>query len=309
MHVYQNLPDLIGNTPLLELVRSQRQWKSGARVFAKPEYFNPLGSSKDRVARELIEDAEERGVLEPGALVIEPTSGNTGIGLAYVCLSKGYKLILTMPESMSAERRALLKALGAELVLTPAAEGMDGAVRRAEQLQAEHPGSFIPDQFGNPANAMAHEKTTGLEILRDLDGEVDFFVAAVGTGGTLTGTGRALKRACPACQVVAVEPAASPLLSQGVAGSHRIQGIGANFVPKVLDRSVIDEIIPVEDDAAFEMSRQLARTEGLLVGISAGAAVWAARALAMRPENRGKKIVVLLPDTGERYLSSGLYEV
>lgn len=309
MHVYQNLPDLIGNTPLLELVRSQRQWKSGARVFAKLEYFNPLGSSKDRVARELIEDAEERGVLEPGALVIEPTSGNTGIGLAYVCLAKGYKLILTMPESMSAERRALLKALGAELVLTPAAEGMDGAVRRAEQLQAEHPGSFIPDQFGNPANAMAHEKTTGPEILRDLDGEVDFFVAAVGTGGTLTGTGRALKHACPACQVVAVEPAASPLLSQGVAGSHRIQGIGANFVPKVLDRSVIDEIIPVEDDAAFEMSRQLARTEGLLVGISAGAAVWAARALAMRPENRGKKIVVLLPDTGERYLSSGLYEV
>ena len=248
-------------------------------------------------------------MLEPGALVIEPTSGNTGIGLAYVCLSKGYKLILTMPESMSAERRALLKALGAELVLTPAAEGMDGAVRRAEQLQAEHPGSFIPDQFGNPANAMAHEKTTGLEILRDLDGEVDFFVAAVGTGGTLTGTGRALKRACPACQVVAVEAGAAPWLSQGVAGSHRIQGIGANFVPKVLDRSVIDEIIPVEDDAAFEMSRQLARTEGLLVGISAGAAVWAARALAMRPENRGKKIVVLLPDTGERYLSSGLYEV
>ena len=308
MHVYENLPDLIGNTPLLELVRSARQWGSAGRVFAKLEYFNPLGSVKDRVARELIEDAEARGVLQPGGLVIEPTSGNTGIGLAYVCLSKGYRLILTMPESMSLERRALLKALGAELVLTPAAEGMDGAVRKAEQLQQAHPGSLIPNQFGNPANAKAHEKTTAPEILRDLDGEVDFFVSAVGTGGTLTGVGRALKQACPSCKVVAVEPAASPLLSQGVAGPHKIQGIGANFVPKILDRSLIDEIIPVENEAAFEMSRFLARTEGLLVGISAGAAVCAARTLALRPENRGKRIVVLLPDTGERYLSSGLYE-
>lgn len=308
MNVYENLPDLIGNTPLLELVRSARQWGSAGRVFAKLEYFNPLGSVKDRVARELIEDAEARGVLQPGGLVIEPTSGNTGIGLAYVCLSKGYRLILTMPESMSLERRALLKALGAELVLTPAAEGMDGAVRKAEQLQQAHPGSLIPDQFGNPANAMAHEKTTAPEILRDLDGEVDFFVSAVGTGGTLTGVGRALKQACPSCKVVAVEPAASPLLSQGVAGPHKIQGIGANFVPKILDRSLIDEIIPVENEAAFEMSRFLARTEGLLVGISAGAAVCAARTLALRPENQGKRIVVLLPDTGERYLSSGLYE-
>jgi cysteine synthase A len=308
MHVYENLPDLIGNTPLLELKRVCRNWNAGGRIFAKLEYFNPLGSAKDRVARELIADAEARGVLQPGGLVIEPTSGNTGIGLAYVCLSKGYRLILTMPESMSAERRMLLAALGAELVLTPASEGMDGAVRKAQELHAAHPGSFIPDQFGNPANAAAHEKTTGPEILRDLDNQVDVLVAAVGTGGTLTGTGRAIRKVCPGCRIVAVEPASSPLLSKGVAGPHKIQGIGANFVPAVLDRSLIDEILPAPDEAAFETSRELARTEGLLVGISAGAAVWAAKQLALRPENQGKRIVVILPDTGERYLSSGLYE-
>ena len=304
MHVYQNLPDLIGNTPLLELVRSQRQWKSGARVFAKLEYFNPLGSSKDRVARELIEDAEERGVLEPGALVIEPTSGNTGIGLAYVCLAKGYKLILTMPESMSAERRALLKALGAELVLTPAAEGMAGAVKRAEELAAATPRSFIPAQFDNPANPEAHYLTTGPELWRDTDGCVDLFVAGIGTGGTFSGTGRYLKDQNPAIKVVAVEPASSAVLSGGQAGPHAIQGIGAGFVPKALDTTIYDQIIPVSNEDALAIVGSLARSEGLFMGISSAAALIGALEAAKQPENAGKNIVVLLPDTGMRYLST-----
>ena len=302
----ESLPELIGGTPLLHLARAGAQWGARAQVYAKLEYFNPLGSAKDRAAREMLDAAERRGELRPGATVLEPTSGNTGVALAYLCAVRGYRLVLTMPESMSAERRTLLAALGAELVLTPAAEGMQGAVDRANALQAATPGSWICGQFENPDNPAAHEKTTGPEILRDLP-QVDVFVATVGTGGTLTGTARCLKRANPACRVVAVEPAASPLLSQGRAGAHKIQGIGANFIPAALDRSLIDEILTVEDDEAYEACRFLGRAEGLLVGISSGAAAAAARRLAQREACAGQNIVAIFPDTGERYLSCGLY--
>ena len=309
MAIARSLPELIGHTPLLALERACARWGAQADVYAKLEYFNPLGSAKDRAARNMIDEAERRGELKPGATVIEPTSGNTGVALAYICATRGYRLILTMPESMSAERRMLLSALGAELVLTPAVEGMQGAVNRASELQAQTPGSWICGQFDNPDNAAAHETTTGPEILEDLQGKVDIFVAAVGTGGTLTGVGRCLKKANPACRIVAVEPASSPLLSEGRAGAHKIQGIGANFIPSVLDRALIDEILTVTDEEAYEMCRFLGRVEGLLVGISSGAAAAAAQRLALRPENQDKNLVVLLPDTGERYLSCGVYGV
>ncbi len=307
MHIYQSLPELIGNTPMLELKRSEALWGTSAPIYAKLEYFNPLGSAKDRAAFYMLKTAEERGDISANTVIIEPTSGNTGIGLAYICAARGYRLVLTMPENMSLERRSLLAALGAQIVLTPAEEGMNGAVEKAQALHAENPDSYIPDQFSNPANAQAHEETTAREILRDLDGQVDIFVSAVGTGGTLTGNGRVLKRENPNCRIVAVEPAGSPLLSQGRPGPHKIQGIGANFIPALLDQSLIDEIIAVTDEDAYTLCRQTAKTEGLLVGVSSGAALWAARELALRPENAGKRIVVLLPDSGERYLSSGLY--
>lgn len=307
MNIYHNLTELIGNTPLMELERCEKAWGALAAVYAKLEYFNPLGSIKDRAAFSMLNDAEARRKIKDGTIIIEPTSGNTGIGLAYICSIRGLRLILTMPENMSLERRSLLAALGAEIVLTPAADGMNGAVQKAQELHAQYPNSYIPDQFSNPANAKAHETTTGPEILNALDGHVDILVATVGTGGTLTGTARILKAANPDCIVVAVEPAASPLLSQGNAGPHKIQGIGANFIPEVLDQSLIDEILPVADDNAYEICRQIAKQEGLLVGISSGAALYAARQLALREENKGKNIVVILPDTGERYLSSGLY--
>ena len=308
MNTFKSLAQLIGNTPILELCRCRETWGTVAPIFAKLEYFNPQGSAKDRAALYMLETAENEGKINADTLIIEPTSGNTGVGLAYLCAIKGLRLILTMPENMSLERRMLLSAFGAQIILTPATEGMNGAVAKANELASENPNSFIPDQFGNPANALAHEKTTSQEILRDMDGKVDIFVSAVGTGGTLTGNGRVLKEANPGCRVVAVEPAASPLLSEGRFGPHKIQGIGANFVPDVLDKSLIDEIIPVTDEDAYETCRFLARTEGLLVGVSSGAAVWAAKALASRPENEGKNIVVVLPDTGERYLSAGLFE-
>lgn len=307
MHVYESLPELIGNTPILELKRSGALWNTLAPIYAKLEYFNPLGSIKDRAALYMINAAIADGKIGENTVVIEPTSGNTGIGLAYICTTKGIRLILTMPENMSKERRSLLTALGAEIVLTPAWEGMNGAVRKAQALHEENPDSFIPDQFGNPANVQAHVETTSQEILRDMDNQVDIFVSSVGTGGTLTGNGKVLKAVNPACQVIAVEPAASPLLSQGRFGPHKIQGIGANFIPEILDQSLIDEIIAVTDDDAYAVSREVARSEGLLVGISSGAALWAARELARRPENAGRKIVVILPDTGERYLSVNLY--
>lgn len=307
MHVYESLPELIGNTPILELKRSGALWNTLAPIYAKLEYFNPLGSIKDRAALYMINAAIADGKIGENTVVIEPTSGNTGIGLAYICTTKGIRLILTMPENMSKERRSLLSALGAEIVLTPAWEGMNGAVRKAQALHEENPDSFIPDQFGNPANVQAHVETTSQEILRDMDNQVDIFVSSVGTGGTLTGNGKVLKAVNPACQVIAVEPAASPLLSQGRFGPHKIQGIGANFIPEILDQSLIDEIIAVTDDDAYAVSREVARSEGLLVGISSGAALWAARELARRPENAGRKIVVILPDTGERYLSVNLY--
>jgi cysteine synthase A len=308
MHVYKNLPELIGNTPILELERTGKLWDTKAPIYAKLEYFNPLGSVKDRAALYMINAAKASGQITEGTVVIEPTSGNTGIGLAYICANMGIRLILTMPENMSKERRSLLSALGAEIVLTSAWEGMNGAVEKANALHQENPNSFIPDQFSNPANAQAHQETTAQEILRDLDGQVDIFVSAVGTGGTLTGNGRVFKQENPACQVVAVEPAGSPLLSEGRFGPHKIQGIGANFVPALLDRSLIDEIITVTDDDAYDTCRTVARSEGLLVGVSSGAALWAAKQLALRPENAGKHIVVILPDTGERYLSVKLYD-
>jgi cysteine synthase A len=308
MHVYKNLPELIGNTPILELEHTGKLWDTKAPIYAKLEYFNPLGSVKDRAALYMINAAKASGQITEGTVVIEPTSGNTGIGLAYICANMGIRLILTMPENMSKERRSLLSALGAEIVLTPAWEGMNGAVEKANALHQENPNSFIPDQFSNPANAQAHQETTAQEILRDLDGQVDIFVSAVGTGGTLTGNGRVFKQENPACQVVAVEPAGSPLLSEGRFGPHKIQGIGANFVPALLDRSLIDEIITVTDDDAYDTCRTVARSEGLLVGVSSGAALWAAKQLALRPENAGKHIVVILPDTGERYLSVKLYD-
>ena len=307
MHVYESLPELIGNTPMLELKRSGSVWKTCAPIYAKLEYFNPLGSIKDRAALYMINEAQKSGKIREGTVVIEPTSGNTGIGLAYICATRGIRLVLTMPENMSKERRSLLAALGAEIVLTPAWEGMNGAVNKAQQLHKKNPNSFIPDQFGNPANVQAHVETTAPEILRDLDNQVDIFVSAVGTGGTLTGNAKVFKQVNPDCQVIAVEPAASPLLSQGKIGPHKIQGIGANFVPEILDRSLIDEIIPVADDDAYALCREVAKIEGLLVGISSGAALWAAREVARRPENQGKRIVVILPDTGERYLSVNLY--
>lgn len=303
--IADNITQLIGRTPL---VRLDSFSKNGAEVIAKVESFNPLGSAKDRVGFAMIEDAEKKGLLKKGATIIEPTSGNTGVGLAFTCAVKGYKLILTMPESMSAERRALLAALGAQIVLTPAQEGMSGAIRRADEIAAETEGSFIPGQFVNPANPEIHEKTTGPEILEDTDGKVDIFVATVGTGGTLTGVGRALKKQLPDVKIVAVEPYDSPVLSGGKAGPHKLQGIGAGFVPEILDTSLIDEIITVKTQEAYEAARKSASKEGVLVGISSGAALHAASILAERDENKGKRIVVLLPDTGERYLSTDLFK-
>ena len=306
--VYTSVAELIGGTPLLELTNIEKKFGLEARLLAKLESFNPAGSAKDRVAFEMIRDAEERGALKPGSVIIEPTSGNTGIGLAAVAVPKGYRVIIVMPDSMSVERQKTMKAYGAELVLTPGALGMAGAIAKAEELAKELPDAFIPDQFGNPANAAAHRKTTGPEIWRDTDGEVDIFVAGVGTGGTITGTGEYLKSVKPEVRVIAVEPAASPLLSGGKAGPHGIQGIGANFVPAVLNTEIYDEIIPVTNEAAFETGRMLGKTEGFLAGISSGAALWAAIETAKRPENRGKTIVVLLPDTGDRYLSTAMFE-
>lgn len=306
--IAKKLTDLIGNTPLLELSNFNRQHQLESRLIAKLEYFNPGGSIKDRIGNAMIEDAEERGILQPGSVIIEPTSGNTGIALAFVAAAKGYRLILTMPETMTVERRNLLKALGAELVLTTGSEGMKGAIKKAVELAETMPNSFIPQQFKNPANPEIHRKTTANEIWNDTDGEVDIFVAGVGTGGTITGVGEILKERKPSVQIIAVEPASSPVISGGNPGPHKIQGIGAGFVPDILNRSVIDEIITVSNDAAFETSRELARSEGLLVGISSGAAVYAAVEVAKRPENKGKSIVVILPDTGERYLSTLLYQ-
>lgn len=307
MKIYQSLTDLVGKTPLLELVNYEKKNGLEATILAKLEYFNPAGSVKDRIAKAMIEDAEASGKLKPGATLIEPTSGNTGIGLAAIAAAKGYKIIITMPETMSVERRNLMKAYGAELVLTEGAKGMKGAIAKAEELAQTIPGAYIPGQFVNPANPQAHKKTTGPEIWEDTDGKVDIFVAGVGTGGTITGVGEYLKEKNPAVKVVAVEPSGSPVLSQGVAGAHKIQGIGAGFVPDTLNTKVYDEIIPVENEAAFESGRAIARAEGILVGISSGAALWAATELAKRPENKGKTIVVLLPDTGDRYLSTPLF--
>lgn len=306
--IYNSLTELIGNTPLMEVKNIEKAEGLKARVLVKIESFNPGGSVKDRIALAMIEDAERTGALKPGALIIEPTSGNTGIGLAWVASVKGYKLILTMPDTMSIERRKLLQALGAELVLTPGAEGMNGAIRRARELQAENPGSFIPMQFDNPANPAMHYRTTGQEIWRDTDGEVDIFVAGVGTGGTVTGIARALKEHKPSVRVVAVEPENSPVLEGGKPGPHKIQGIGAGFVPKNYDAAVVDEVVAVPDEEAVLASRLLAQKEGLLVGISSGAAFAVALAEARKPENEGKTIVALLPDTGERYLSTVLYD-
>lgn len=305
--VAKQLIDLIGNTPLLELSNYNKSKGIQARLIGKLEYFNPAGSVKDRIALAMITDAEEKGVLKPGGTIIEPTSGNTGVGLAFVSASKGYKLILTMPDTMSMERRNLLKALGANLVLTPGAEGMKGAIAKAESLQKETPGSIILQQFENPANPAIHRKTTAEEIWRDTDGKIDVFVAGVGTGGTISGVGEVLKKYNPHIKIVAVEPTDSPVLSGGKPGPHKIQGIGAGFVPKIYDGSVVDQIIQVQNDDAIRTGRELAKSEGLLVGISSGAAVYAATKLALLPENKGKTIVALLPDTGERYLSTLLY--
>lgn len=307
--IYTSVEQLIGNTPLLELTHIEKAYGLEARLLAKVEGMNPAGSVKDRAALEMIEDAERRGVLKPDSVIIEPTSGNTGIGLACVAVSRGYRAIIVMPDSMSVERRQLMTAYGAELVLTEGRLGMAGAVRKAEELAAVTPNSFIPGQFENPANAEAHRKTTGPEIWRDTDGEVDVFVAGVGTGGTITGTGNYLKSMKADVRVIAVEPASSPLLSGGQAGAHSIQGIGANFIPKLLDTSVYDEIVTVENEAAFETGRMLGRTEGFLAGISSGAALWAAIEVAKRAESFGKTIVVLLPDTGDRYLSTPMFQV
>lgn len=305
--IAKQLTELVGNTPLIELKRFNEKKGLQATIITKLEYFNPAGSVKDRVALAMIEDAEAKGILQPGATIIEPTSGNTGVGLAFVSSAKGYKLILTMPDTMSIERRNLLKALGAKVVLTPGAEGMKGAIAKAEELQASTPGSWIPQQFNNPANPAIHVKTTGEEIWRDTDGKVDIFVAGVGTGGTVSGVGVALKHHNPQVKVVAVEPASSPVLSGGKSGPHKIQGIGAGFVPANFNAEVIDEILTIENDEAILASRQVAQSEGLLVGISSGAALAGAVRLAQRPENKGKTIVALLPDTGERYLSTVLY--
>ena len=305
--IYTSITQLIGGTPLVELSNYEAENKLEAKILAKLEYFNPAGSVKDRIAKAMLDDAEAKGVLKPGATIIEPTSGNTGIGLASVAAARGYKIILTMPETMSVERRNLLKAYGAELVLTDGAKGMKGAIEKANELAAATPGSFIPGQFVNPANPAIHRATTGPEIWADTDGKVDIFVAGVGTGGTLTGVGEYLKSQNPNVKIVAVEPAGSPVLSKGVAGPHKIQGIGAGFVPDTLNTSVYDEIIAVENEDAFKTGRAIARKEGVLIGISSGAAVYAATVLAQRPENKGKTIVALLPDTGDRYLSTPLF--
>jgi cysteine synthase A len=306
--LYQSLTELIGNTPLLELVNYQKAEGLKARIAAKLEYFNPAGSVKDRIALAMIDDAEKSGKLKPGGLIIEPTSGNTGVGLASVAAARGYRVILTMPETMSVERRKLLAAYGAELVLTEGAKGMKGAIEKATELLEQNPGSFMPGQFDNPANPAVHKRTTGPEIWRDTDGQVDFFVAGIGTGGTITGAGEYLKEQKPSVKVVAVEPAASPMLTEGKSGPHKIQGIGAGFVPRVLNTGIYDEVITVQNDDAFAAGRAIAHAEGLLVGISSGAALHAATELAKRPENEGKLIVVILPDTGERYLSTALFE-
>ncbi len=305
--VYTSAAQLIGNTPLLELTNIEKKYDLKAKIVAKLEYFNPAGSVKDRIAKAMIEDAEAKGALKPGATIIEPTSGNTGIGLASVAAAKGYRLIITMPETMSVERRQIMKAYGAEHVLTEGAKGMKGAIAKAEELSKEIENSFIPGQFVNPANPAAHKATTGPEIWEDTDGEVDIFVAGVGTGGTITGVGEYLKSKKESVKVVAVEPADSPVLSKGTAGSHKIQGIGAGFVPDVLNTGVYDEVIPVANDDAFATGKDLGKTEGVLVGISSGAALYAAIELAKRPENAGKTIVALLPDTGDRYLSTALF--
>ena len=305
--IYTSADQLIGRTPLLELANIEKKYDLKARILAKVEYFNPAGSVKDRVALMMINDAEEAGILTPDSTIIEPTSGNTGIGLASIAAVRGYRIIIVMPDTMSVERRQLMKAYGAELVLTPGAQGMSGAIAKAEELAKEIPGSFIPSQFTNPSNPKAHVTTTGPEIWEDTDGNVDYFVAGVGTGGTITGVGQFLKSKKPNVKVVAVEPASSPVLSQGHGGPHKIQGIGAGFVPKVLDTTVYDEIIPIENEAAYASGKEVGRTEGILVGISSGAALNAAIQVAQRPENEGKTIVVLLPDTGDRYLSSPMF--
>ena len=305
--IYRSVDELVGNTPLLELKHIEKEFGLQATLLAKLEYFNPAGSVKDRVARAMLDDAEARGVLKPDSVIIEPTSGNTGIGLASIAAARGYRVIIVMPETMSVERRKLMRAYGAELVLTEGAKGMEGAIAKTDELAKEIPNSFIPGQFVNPANVAAHYGTTGPEIYRDTDGKVDFFVAGVGTGGTVTGTGKYLKEKIPGVKVVAVEPASSPVLSRGVAGAHKIQGIGAGFVPDILDTTVYDEIIPIENDDAFETGRIIGRREGVLVGISSGAAVCAAIQIAQRPESAGKTIVVLLPDTGDRYLSTEMF--
>ena len=305
--VYTSADQLVGKTPLLELVHIEKAEELEAKVLGKLEYFNPAGSVKDRIAKAMIDDAEQKGLLKDGSVIIEPTSGNTGIGLASVAAARGYRIIIVMPETMSVERRQLMKAYGAELVLTEGAKGMKGAIAKADELAKEIPGSFIPGQFVNPANPAVHKATTGPEIWEDTDGKVDIFVAGVGTGGTVTGVGEYLKSQNPNVKVVAVEPASSPVLSKGVAGSHKIQGIGAGFVPDVLDTKVYDEIIPVENEDAFVTGKLIGKKEGVLVGISSGAAVWAAIQLAKRPENKGKTIVALLPDTGDRYLSTPLF--
>ena len=306
--IYTSADQLIGHTPLLELTHIEKAHGLKAKVVAKLEYFNPAGSVKDRIARAMIDDAEAKGILKPGSVIIEPTSGNTGIGLASVAAARGYRIIIVMPETMSVERRQLMKAYGAELVLTEGAKGMKGAIAKADELAKEIPNSFVPGQFVNAANPKAHFESTGPEIWQDTDGKVDIFVAGVGTGGTVTGVGQYLKSQNPAVKVVAVEPASSPVLSKGVSGSHKIQGIGAGFVPDVLDTKVYDEIIPVENDDAFTAGREIGRREGVLVGISSGAAIWAAIELAKRPENEGKTIVALLPDSGERYLSTPMFQ-
>ncbi len=305
--IYTSADQLIGRTPLMELTHLEKSENLSAKILAKLEYFNPAGSVKDRIAKAMIDDAEAKGLLKEGSVIIEPTSGNTGIGLASVAAARGYRIIIVMPETMSVERRQLMKAYGAELVLTEGAKGMKGAIAKAEELSREIPNSFVPGQFVNAANPKAHFETTGPEIYEDTDGKVDFFVAGVGTGGTITGVGQYLKSRLPGVKIVAVEPASSAVLSTGVAGAHKIQGIGAGFVPEVLDTKVYDEIIPVSNEDAFATGRMIGRSEGVLVGISSGAAVWAALQLAKRPENAGKNIVVLLPDTGDRYLSTPMF--